>query len=234
MWTPLRAPCHTPQVTTRLEKFRGYMARLNPAANPQDAIREGLYVPKPGRSMADEVAARLELDPTSSHLIIGGIGSGKTTQLMVARDRLNQLPDMRAEYIDVSKTHDISRMNPGTLILVAGLAVGRRLERTDDKVALAAKEQFRRWAYGHQERVPVYDEPLQDYDEPPDDDGDGPDYHYELFESEPLLRALAPLGQAPYEGCAKPHELDWTGPVASQKRRGRRDRGRRGRCTSRV
>lgn len=50
---------------TRLERFRGYMARLNPAGSALKAVRDGLYVPRPGRSAADEIAARLELDPTS-------------------------------------------------------------------------------------------------------------------------------------------------------------------------
>lgn len=109
------------------------MARLDPAADPLGAIRDGLYVPRPGRSTADEVTARLSLSPTSSHLIIGGIGSGKTTQLLVACDRLNQLADTRAVYVDVSLVHDLSHMAPGTLIVAGGMAAGNLLERGDDK-----------------------------------------------------------------------------------------------------
>ncbi len=139
------------------------MARLAPAANPLDAVREGLYVPRPGRSTADEVSARLELDPTSSHLIVGGIGSGKTTQLLVARDRLSKLSDTHAEYIDVSEIHDISRMESGALLVIAGLTLGRLLDRSsDDERASMAREQFLRWAHGREEWTRIEDGPHED------------------------------------------------------------------------
>lgn len=147
------------------------MARLAPAANPLDAVREGLYVPRPGRSTADEVSARLELDPTSSHLIVGGIGSGKTTQLLVAHARLSKLPDTYAEYVDVSEIHDISRMESGALLVIAGLKLGRLLSKSsDDEGAAIAQEQFRHWAHGHREWIWEHDDdPYEDdrYDDAP-------------------------------------------------------------------
>lgn len=150
-------------MTTRLEKFRGYMARLAPAANPLDAVREGLYVPRPGRSTADEIAARLELDPTSSHLVVGGIGSGKTTQLLVAHDRLSKLPDTRAEYVDVSEVHDISRMESGALLIIAGLTLGRLLDESSaDDGARVAGGQFHRWAHGYEGWISVDDDSPED------------------------------------------------------------------------
>jgi len=156
-------------VTTRLETFRGYMARLAPAANPLDAVREGLYVPRPGRSTADVVSARLELASTSSHLVVGGIGSGKTTQLLVARDRLSKLSDTCAEYIDVSEIHDISRIEPGALLVIAGLMLGRLLDKSsEDEAARNAGEQFRRWAHGHEESYWV-DDNFDEYDHYYDD-----------------------------------------------------------------
>lgn len=113
---------------TRLEKFRGYMARLNPAASPALALQEGLYMPRSGRSTADEIAARLEIDPVSSHLVVGGIGSGKTTQLLVARDRLAAIADMHAEYIDVASAHDLDRLEPGILTELAGPHLSERID----------------------------------------------------------------------------------------------------------
>ncbi|MEO7330559.1 MAG: hypothetical protein ABI193_18435 [Minicystis sp.] len=175
-------------MTTRLEQFRGYMARLNPSGDPGNAVLDRLYVPRPGRATADEVAARLELDPASSHLLVGVIGSGKTTQLLVTRDRLNKLEDTRAEYIDLSVIHDLSRMEPGTLIIAAGLALRRHLEPGDDQAALAAGEQFRRWAYGHQHPLWI------DHDDNTYPDGDPneappsePGGYYDLVEEQPLL-----------------------------------------------
>ena len=159
-------------MNSRLERFRTYMVHFNPAANPVDAVREGFYVPRPGRSASAEIAARVELDPRSSHLVVGGIGSGKTTQLLVAGDRLRRLADTRAEYIDVSKLHDLSHMSPGTLLVIAGVVLAKMTEDDLGSEANRARERFLQWAYGHREWV--YDEP-DDYEDHRDwgeDDGD--------------------------------------------------------------
>lgn len=133
-------------MTTRLARFRDYMTRLNPAASPLRAVRDGLYAPPPGRSTAAEIAARLELDPASSHLVVGGIGSGKTTELLVARDRLAALPDTHAEYIDIAETHDVAHLEPGTLIALAGASFARLIGSTDDPITRRAIEQLDTWA----------------------------------------------------------------------------------------
>ena len=194
-------PAILPRVTTRLEKFRGYMARLAPAANPLDAVREGLYVPRPGRSTADEIAARLELDPTSSHLVVGGIGSGKTTQLLVAHDRLSGLSDTHAEYVDISEVHDISRMESGALLVIAGLMLGRRLDKfCDDDAALAAGEQFRRWAHGHVETYWI-DDDVNGYEHDDYDDREPP--------SEPQPQRLVKIKEQALLSSPQ-RSLEWT------------------------
>jgi hypothetical protein len=139
------------------------MARLNPAANPLDAIREGLVVPDPMRATADEVAARLELDPTSSHLLVGSIGSGKTTQLLLAHQRLSAVDDMRAEYLDVSAYHDLGHLKPGTLIVITGLALSSKLDA-------AARKAFTDWAHGYTRWIDP--EPMEGDEEESDDPGD--------------------------------------------------------------
>ena len=59
--------------------------------------------------------------PSSSHLLIGGIGSGKTTQLIMARDRINEIGDTHAVYVDASLYTDIFKIQPGALIAIIGL-----------------------------------------------------------------------------------------------------------------
>ncbi|WP_437751867.1 hypothetical protein [Sorangium sp. So ce1389] len=172
-------------MTTRLERFRGYMARLNPAARPVQAVRDGLYVPRPGRSTADEIAARLELDPASSHLVVGGIGSGKTTQLLVARDRLTALPDTHAEYIDVADLHDLARLEPGILTILAGVSLSRLIGQTDDKATRAAMKQFDTWAHGKIEWIELPPDDPYDYEPGPDDYD--PEPQYQLVEHKPLV-----------------------------------------------
>ncbi|WP_437765089.1 hypothetical protein WMF27_31810 [Sorangium sp. So ce281] len=165
---------------TRLERFRAYMARMNPVADPGAALREKLYVTPPGRSVADELATRLELEPASTHLVIGGIGSGKTSELLMAAERLGStLPEAGdlAEYIDVSRRHDLDASGlSGVLVALAGQSLVRQvLKRYDPepKSPLAqAVEAVRHHAHGY--RTWVADEPYPDDDEPPELDEDAP------------------------------------------------------------
>jgi hypothetical protein len=161
----------------RRERFRRYMARLSATANPADALRANLYVKQPGRSVADQISSRLELEPGSSHLLVGGIGSGKTTQLLVAAQQLNSTPDVRAWAVDVSRRHDLARLKTGVLLVLAGLTLLKRLPDTaaSDTELLVAKRDFENWAHGWTEWV--------------DEDGDdnwGPDDSGEPDERRPI------------------------------------------------
>lgn len=107
---------------SRRERFRSYMARMAAAADPALAIKQQMYV-HPPRPLADDLVGRLEIEPASRHLVVGGIGSGKTTQLLMATQALNATPDMCAAYIDVSQKQDLVRLKPGCLVALAGLAL---------------------------------------------------------------------------------------------------------------
>ena len=77
--------------------------------------------------MAEDLALRLELEPGSTHLVLGGIGSGKTTELLRAQERLQKsLSEAgdHVEYIDVSLRHDLAAPTlSGVLVALAGLAL---------------------------------------------------------------------------------------------------------------
>jgi hypothetical protein len=110
----------------RLDQFRAFMARLDASAGPRETIRDGgYYVAPPGKSVADELAARLSLKPSSGHIVLGGVGSGKTTQLALVCEQLNRIEDTRAIYIDVSDDHDLRTLYPADLDLV----IARRIVR---------------------------------------------------------------------------------------------------------
>jgi Cdc6-like AAA superfamily ATPase len=103
------------------------MGRFEPSADPIDAVKRGFYVPQPGRSIAEQLAARFELKPSASHLLVGGVGSGKTTQLLVARDRLAAAGDICALYIDVSILADPTSIDATRLLAVLGFELGEQL-----------------------------------------------------------------------------------------------------------
>lgn len=138
----------------RRERFRQYMTRVAAAAEPSLAINQGLYVPPPN-AIADVVVRHLELDPTSRHLVVGSIGSGKTTQLLVATEVLNALPDMCAVYIDVSRKQDLVKLRPGCLVALAGLALLDSSEGLTEPSPYPMW--FKHWALGYTEDPRAYD-----------------------------------------------------------------------------
>lgn len=69
------------------------------------------HVGAPG-AVGARIAAELSLAPSSTHLLIGGSGSGKTTQLLAAQKLVSETQGTRALYIDVSERHDIAKIAP--------------------------------------------------------------------------------------------------------------------------
>jgi hypothetical protein len=139
---------------TRRERFRQYMTRVAAAADPALAIDQNLYV-HPPNAISDVIVRHLEIEPTSRHLVVGSIGSGKTTQLLVATQELNALPDIRAVYVDVSRKQDLVKLTPGCLVALAGLALleGQPLIDGDER------RWFTGWANGYWLHPEEYDEP---------------------------------------------------------------------------
>jgi hypothetical protein len=131
------------------------MTRVAAAAEPSFAINQGLYVPPPN-AIADIVVRHLEIDPMSRHLVVGSIGSGKTTQLLVATEALNALPDMCAVYVDVSRKQDLVRLTPGCLVALAGLALLDNLEGLGEPSPYPTW--FKHWALGYTEDPHVEEE----------------------------------------------------------------------------
>jgi len=153
----------------RLARFREAIARLDPAANPRHALRERLYVDPPGGSLAQKLSAALQLAPSSTHLVVGSVGSGKSTELL-ATEGMATAPDTRAVYVDVGLQHDLSSDLTGVLLVLAGLAVARLVKDVKDADVQAASRAFRDWAFGYREFIPegADDEPPEDFwnDEP--------------------------------------------------------------------
>ncbi|WP_434299700.1 hypothetical protein [Corallococcus exiguus] len=131
----------------RREKFRAYMSRVAAAANPALALEQKLYVHPPG-AISDAIAARLDLDPSSRHLIVGGIGSGKSTQLLVVKDQLLEHGDVHVEHVDVSEKLDLTQLRPGCLIALAGLRLDRHLDK-NTKNAISGWTYFKSWSEGY-------------------------------------------------------------------------------------
>lgn len=142
-------------LVSRLQRFRAFMARMNPTADPLAAIRDGLFVERPG-SVWSALQRRLEVDPVSTHLVLGGIGSGKTSEVLVSARRL--LASLRPEgdhvgYCDVSKTFDLDGTpTQGALVALAGLDLIRTITKSKEERPQELERtlnEFRRFAHGY-------------------------------------------------------------------------------------
>jgi hypothetical protein len=129
---------------TRRERFRSYIASVDPATNPLTAIERGFYVGPPG-AIANQIVGRFEIEPKARHLIVGGIGSGKTTQLLVCANLLNEISDITAAYVDVSSKQDLGKLRPGCLLAMAS----RELLTRADGIEKSVAERVLGWANGY-------------------------------------------------------------------------------------
>lgn len=145
-------------MSERLQRFRKLMAAFEGTSNPQHAIERGYYVDLPNNPVG-EITRRVELRPSSVHLLLGGIGSGKTTQLLLAQEHLNQLEGFKAIYVDVSLYTDISKLEPGALVAIAGLEIGKLLTDVDDEdfQVKHSKQRMQVLAYGEYLEYGDYD-----------------------------------------------------------------------------
>jgi hypothetical protein len=129
---------------TRRERFRAFMSSVDPAANPLSAIERGFYVQPPG-AIANQIVGRFEIEPASRQLVVGGVGSGKTTQLLVCTARLNEIPDIAATYVDVSERQDLGSVRPGCLAALAACGMVDNIESVDKRL----KDTVTAWAHGY-------------------------------------------------------------------------------------
>jgi hypothetical protein len=124
------------------------MAAFEGAADPQKAVNSGFYIQQPRNPVADRIAARIALRPASTHLLIGGIGSGKTTQLLVTCDRIKEIEDISAHYVDVSLYTDISKIEPGVLLAIAGLVLSEIMDDIENPKIINL---IHKYAHGYKE-----------------------------------------------------------------------------------
>ncbi len=61
--------------------------------------------------------------------LVGGIGSGKTTELLLTMDRLRRHEDAVNLFLDASEFTNFSETNPGALLAAIGLRLFGRIAR---------------------------------------------------------------------------------------------------------
>lgn len=73
----------------RLQRFRAAIKNIGSTA-AEAGVRDELLVTDPEFMRGADIAGRLELDPSARLLLVGGIGTGKTTQLKFVERQLHE------------------------------------------------------------------------------------------------------------------------------------------------
>jgi len=108
------------------------MRRLDPTGDPAQAVASGFYVPPPN-AVRQRIATRIELEPASSHLLVGGIGSGKTTELIAIERKLSEVEDLFSIRVDVPRRHRLEKLKPGVLLALAATETCAELTREKER-----------------------------------------------------------------------------------------------------
>ncbi|NMF60307.1 hypothetical protein [Pseudanabaena yagii] len=146
-------------MSDRLKLFRRLISAFEGTSNPQRAVERGFYVNLPDNPVG-VITGKIALRPSSVHLLFGGIGSGKTTQLLLTQEALNELEDIKAIYVDISLFTDISELQSGALIAIAGLELIKILQGYNTSELNDSKRIFERLLYGNSEIVTYHQQRL--------------------------------------------------------------------------
>jgi len=202
-------------VATRREKFRAYMKNFNPTAPASDAIDSGLVLEDLHNSLSRSLAARADLEPGSQQLLAGGIGSGKTTELLLAEKCLYAEGNTAPLFIDITAETDLSGLDSGALLAAFGLHLVRAF-RQEQLQAGFSGEQFaevkkaanriKEFSFGKTESRWVDD---YDYYEPPPEEEDGPPEpgHYITVRTPGKLQPPFPALQRDIQQIREPLEM---------------------------
>lgn len=118
----------TKPIPSRRSRFRQYMAAFNPTASANDVLNDDLVFAGLHNSLYRNLAARAELELGSQQLVIGGIGSGKTTELLLAARFLEQDPTHIVVYFDLTSETDLTKLQAGAIIASFGMHLLQRVE----------------------------------------------------------------------------------------------------------
>jgi energy-coupling factor transporter ATP-binding protein EcfA2 len=131
----------------RLDFFRQQMAAFDGSADPSGAFKQGFYIEEPNQSATNQWFKRICLKPTSRNLVVGGIGSGKTTQLLRMKQLLEQT-DVYPHYVDVSQYEHPDEIQEGFLNAIFGLELIKLMAVTSHSTDVTTQRLIKEYAYG--------------------------------------------------------------------------------------
>ena len=177
--------------------YRPFLERLNPSS-PGMLGAQNLIVPpehdprdpdQPPIHVAFANAA--ELNRGVQMALVGGIGSGKTTELWLTEKLLKRHPDAINIVIDLAEMTDLNGLNPGAILIAIGMQLYRRIKAPErSKGVNLAFRKLQELANGTTEWIEVYQPDYPDDD--PGSDDDDPERDFVQPDTPGLLKPRFP------------------------------------------
>jgi len=114
-------------VFDRRQVYRPFLERLNPIGSQNLPAGDLIVVPDHDPRDTGEppihvaLANTAELTRGSQMALVGGIGSGKTTELLLAQKELSRHSDAVNIFVDMADYTDLSQISPGAILATAGM-----------------------------------------------------------------------------------------------------------------
>jgi hypothetical protein len=123
----------------RRQIYRPFLERLNPMSPGALAAQDLIVPPEHDPRDPDQppihvaFAHTAELTRGAQMALVGGIGSGKTTELQLTLKVLSRHADAVTIYLDLAEITDLSQLNPGAILIAIGMRLHRKLNKDDKK-----------------------------------------------------------------------------------------------------
>src|SRR5229473_4322585 len=141
----------------RRQIYRPFLERLNPIASPYALAKGDLIVPRghdPRNADQPPVhvafADAAELTRGIQIALVGGIGSGKTTELLLTHRTLSRHTDAVNIFVDLADYTDLNELNTGAILATVGMQLYSQQEKTGEppKEVRSAHDKLRELALG--------------------------------------------------------------------------------------
>src|SRR5712692_7897338 len=145
-------------VFDRRQIYRPFLERLNAIASLRELVKRDLIVPRnhdprdPGQPPIHvALADSAELSPGTQMALVGGIGSGKTTELLLTQKVLSRHADAVNIFVDLADYTNLNELNTGAILATAGIQLYSRLKKAGKeppKEVTSAHTNLRELAFG--------------------------------------------------------------------------------------
>lgn len=136
----------------RRQVYRPFLTTLNPSA--PSILGDLIVAPEHDPREPDQppihiaFANAAELTRGVQLALVGGIGSGKTTELWLTNKILKRHRDAINILIDLAEITDLNKLNPGAVLIAIGMQLYRKIKRPRSEESTSAFKKLQELAHG--------------------------------------------------------------------------------------